>query len=136
MIDEGVETLDVLEHEAVEIGLLLGRHLAAIERLEVELERCQRALQFVGHAVDEVALPLGEGDRLDCQEEVDDDADEEEHEEGDADAEDHPIEGGVPRTEGRGDADEHPAHPEREDRPDEHHPQENRPTDRAAWFHR
>ena len=49
----------------------------------------------MGHAVNEVALPLGEGNRLHGQEQVDDDAEEEEHEEGDPDAEDHPVEGGV-----------------------------------------
>ena len=59
---------------SIEARLLLLRHLAAVERLQVELHGGDGGFQFVGDAVDEVGLPPVEIDRLDREDQVDDHA--------------------------------------------------------------
>ena len=58
--DEAVQAVEVFQHELIEARLLLLRHLAAMERLQVELHGGDGGFQFVGDAVDEVGLPPAE----------------------------------------------------------------------------
>ena len=71
MIDELVEPLDILQH-VLEERLLLGRRANAspIERLQIELQRRNRAFQLVRHRIDEVRLPPAEIDGLDRERQI------------------------------------------------------------------
>ena len=70
VVDQGVEPLDVVEHEAIEIGLPLFVDVPPAERLQIELQRGDRRFQLVRYAVDEVRLPPVEADFLDRNQQV------------------------------------------------------------------
>ena len=95
LIDQMVQSLDIFHHEAVEIGLFRLTPPAAVECLQIKLERCDGGFQLVGYAVDEVRLPAGEIDRLDRQAEVQRHPDNQEHNEHAADRQQHPVHGRV-----------------------------------------
>jgi len=76
VVDEGREAVDVVEHHALELPPLGRAEVVAPERLGAELERRERALELVGHRVDEAVLPAHPAD-LPRQE------DREQHEDGD-----------------------------------------------------
>ena len=94
--DEAVQPVEVFQHELIEARLLLLRHLAAVERLQVELHRGDGGFQFVGDAVDEVGLPPAEIDRLDREDQVDDHAGQQHPDERGPQREQDPIQGSQP----------------------------------------
>ena len=96
LVDQPVQPVEVFQHELVEVGLFLLAHLAAVERLQVELHRGDGGFQFVGDAVDEVRLPPAEIDRLDGEDQVDDHAGQQQADERGAQREQDPIQGRQP----------------------------------------
>ena len=54
----------------MEVALLLRRKLMPAESLQAELKRSDRAFQFVGHAVDEIRLPLIQAKRFDREHQI------------------------------------------------------------------
>lgn len=56
LIDESVQSIDVLDHGLVKLLPLRPVYGSSVERLQIQLERRDRRFQLVRHRIDEVAL--------------------------------------------------------------------------------
>ena len=122
VIDECIEPIEIFQHETVEVELLRLGDTPPAERLQIELERRDRALQFVCDAVDKVGLPLIETDLLHGDRQVKHHADQHQHEKRGADGQQRGI---VERQ-------QHPTDHERHQEHDHDHAQGDGPTYAAA----
>ena len=91
LVDQVVEPLQVFEHEAVKVGLQLHTDVVAAEGLQVELHRCDRRLELVGDAVDEIGLSAGKVDGLDRKDQIEHHADHQQQDERGTDRQQRPI---------------------------------------------
>ncbi len=58
LLDGGMQTFRVLQHQPVKLVPLLGRDIAALERLQIKTDRGDRCFQFVRDRVDKAIVLL------------------------------------------------------------------------------
>jgi len=92
MVDQRVQTLDIVQHVTHEALLLFGADTTPFEGLQIQLQGGERRFQLMRDTVDEIGLPSVQVDGLDRQPQVEYDADQHENQKGCPDRQQGPVE--------------------------------------------
>lgn len=138
LIDESVESIDVLHHRFVKLLPLRAVYGSSIECLKIQLERRNRGFQLVRYRIDEVALASVQIDVLNDPNKVENDPREHKGKHNGPNRQQNPVDvlsSWIGDLESAEDVQQDPAHRQSDEDDDHQDRQEDRPFQTLAFEH-